>query len=52
MATKDGKDKAAATPLASRRRQAEYSHDYGLELKGREVVDPPKTPAPAPRKKR
>ena len=50
--SKDDKDKAAATPAASRGRQYECSHDYGLQLKGREVVDPPKTPAPAPRKRR
>ncbi|UWX03958.1 hypothetical protein H1235_16865 [Pseudoxanthomonas sp. NC8] len=52
MATKDGKSKgkAPATPLALRRRQAEYDHHYGLELQGR-PAEPPKKAAPAPRRK-
>lgn len=49
MATKDGRDKAPAVPPASRR-QHEYDHHYGLELKGR-PAEPPKKAAPAPRRK-
>jgi hypothetical protein len=49
MASKDGKGKTPARPVAtSRRRAYEYDHHYGLRLDGRPADVPKKKPTPAP----